>query len=97
MDLEHERRLTAVEGLAENNSDRLDELERRQDNLDALVSTVAVIASKQEHMDGDLQEIKTTVKSIASKPGKRWESMEDKVIWAILAAFITYALTNIGL
>jgi hypothetical protein len=97
MDLAHEERLSKVEARSESNTHRLDDLERRQDNLDALVSTVAVIANKQEHMDGDLQEIKTTVKSIASKPGKRWESVEEKAILLLVGAIVTYILTQIGL
>ena len=31
------------------------------------------------------------------KPGKRWESIVDKVIWAVLAAVIAFVLGKFGL
>ena len=31
------------------------------------------------------------------KPGKRWDAIVDKAIWAILAAVITFILARIGL
>ena len=44
MDMEHERRLTEVEARSRSNTKRLDEMEKRQDDLDELVSTVKVLA-----------------------------------------------------
>ena len=46
MDLDHERRLTEVEERAKSNSHRIDEIERRQDNLDELVGTERKIFSR---------------------------------------------------
>ncbi len=94
-DIEH--RLTEVEGRTKSNTHRLDELERRQDNLDDLVSTVKVLAVREENMENDVKEIKDDVKSIKDKPGQRWDAIVEKVIWAVLAAVITYALSRIGL
>lgn len=97
MDLDHERRLTEVEERAKSNSHRLEEVEKRQDNLDKLVSTVSVLAAEQKHMDSDVKEIKADVKTILEKPGKRWESIVEKIIWAICAAVIAYLLGHVGL
>lgn len=97
MDLDHERRLTEVEQRAKSNTKRLDELEQRQDDLDELVSSVAALATKQECMEGDVKEIKADVKSLTAKPGKRWEAIADKAVWAVLAAVITFLLGRIGL
>ena len=97
MDLEHERRLTEVEDRSKSNTKRLDEIERRQGNLDDLVSSVSVLATKQEHVESDVKEIKADVKSLAAKPGKRYDSIVDKAIWAILAALIAFMLGRVGL
>lgn len=94
-DIEH--RLTEVEGRSKSNTHRLDELERRQDNLDDLVSTVKVLAVREENVENDVKEIKNDVKSIKDKPGQRWDAIVDKVIWAVLAAFIAFFLGRIGL
>lgn len=94
-DVEH--RLTEVEGRSKSNQHRLDELERRQDNLDDLVSTVKVLAVREENVENDVKEIKNDVKSIKDKPGKRMDAIVDKVIWAVLAAVIAFVLGRIGL
>jgi hypothetical protein len=76
---------------------RLDEVESRQDNLDNLVATVAVLAEEESNVENDVKEIKTDVKSIKDKPGKRWDDIVDKVIWAVLAALIAYFLAKLGI
>lgn len=87
-DLEH--RLTAVET-------RVEEVEKRQDNLDELVSTVKVLAVREENVEKDVKEIKDDVKSLTAKPGQRWDAIVDKAVWAVLAAVIAFLLGRIGL
>lgn len=76
---------------------RLNDLEKRQSNLEKLVSSVATLAAEQEHIKEDVSEIKEDVKMLTGKPGKRWESIVDKILWAILAAVIAFLLARIGL
>ena len=97
MDLKIEHRLTEVEERAKSNSHRLDEVEKKQDNLDKIVSTVAVLVEQEKRVENDVKEIKTDVKTLTSKPGKRWEAIVDKLIWAVLAAIVAYFLARIGL
>lgn len=97
MDLDHERRLTEVEQRSKSNAKRLEDVEKRQDNLDNLVSSVAIIAKEQDHIKSDVTEIKTDVKALTEKPAKRWDDMVDKTVWAILAAVIAYYLGGLGL
>lgn len=95
MDLEH--RLTAVEDRAKSNTKRIDGVEQRQDNLEDLVSTVKVLAIREEKVETDVKEIKSDVKELTSKSGKRWEGFVEKVIWAVAAAAIGFILAQIGL
>lgn len=97
MDMEHERRLTEVEERSKSNSHRLDDMEKRQDNLDELVGTVKVLVVREENVENDVKEIKSDVKTLASKPGKRWDSLVDKIIMTIAAAIIGFILARIGL
>ena len=92
-----EHRLTEVEGRSRSNTHRLDELERRQDNVDDLVSTVKVLAVREENVENDVKEIKNDEKSIKYKHGQRWDSIVDKAVWAVLAAVIAFFLGRIGL
>lgn len=95
IDIEH--RLTVVEDRSETNKRRLDDLEKRQDNLDDLVSTVKVLAVREENVESDVKEIKKDVKELTGKPGKRWESLVSQVITLVVAAVVGFLLARIGL
>lgn len=97
MDLEHERRLTEVEARSKSNTKRLDDLEERQDNLETLATSVSALAIREERMESDVKEIKADVKTLTEKPGKRWDTIVDKIIWAVLAALVAFMLGRIGL
>ena len=97
MDLAHEERLSKVEERAKSNSHRIEEVERRQDNLDKLAGAVSALGVKEETVENDVKEIKTVVKSLEGKAGQRWDNLVDKIIWAIAAAAIAFLLTKIGL
>lgn len=97
MQLSVEHRLTEVEARSKSNTHRLEELEKRQDNLDDLVSTVKVLAVREEAVENDVKEIKADVKSLTSKPAERWDSLVDKIIWAVAGAVVAFILAKIGL
>ena len=65
--------------------------------LDELVGTVKALAVREENMENDVKEIKSDVKSLAGKPGQRWDNLIDKIFWAVAAAIIAFLLTKIGL
>lgn len=94
---EMEHRLTKVEDRAETNTRRIEDLEKRQDNLDDLVGTVKVLAQREESVENDVKEIKSDVKTLTNKPAKRWDSLVEKIIWAVVAAVIGFILAQIGL
>ncbi len=91
-ELQWEHRLSVVEDRSKSNRYRLDELEKRQENLTELVKSVATIAQKQTDMDDDLQEIKQDVKGILAVPQKRWDTLLAAVITAIVTAVLTALL-----
>lgn len=97
MEINYEHRMTEVEERAKSNTKRLDAVEKRQDDLDSIVSSIAVMASEQEHIKKDVASIKTDVKLLTEKPGRRWDGIVDKLMWALLAAIVAYFLAKIGL
>ncbi len=97
MEVKTEHRLTELEERAKSNSHRLDEVEKRQANLEELTSTVKVLAVREESVEADVKEIKSDVKGLSEKPGKRWDNLVDKIVWAVAAALIAYGLSKIGL
>lgn len=97
MDLDHERRLTEVEERSKSNTKRIDSMEKRQDDLDELVSTVKVLAVREETVESDVKEIKADVKELTSKPGKQWEKVVSQIISIIVAAAVGFILAKFGL
>ena len=96
MEIQIEHRLTEVEGRSKSNTHRLDELEKRQDNLDDLVSTVKVLAVREEAVENDVKEIKNDVKTLASKPAKKWENLTNQIITILVAAIAGFVLAKFG-
>ena len=97
MDLQHEQRLTAVEERSKSNTKRLDEVEKKQDDLSELVGTVKVLATKEAQVEADVKEIKDDVKSLTQKPAKKWDKAVTTVLTTIIAAVVGFMLAKIGL
>ena len=97
MDFEHEKRLTEVEERTKSNTHRINDLEKRQDNLDELVGTVKVLAVREENVETDVKEIKNDVKSLTNKSGQRWDGLVDKIIMTIAAAIVGFILAKFGM
>jgi DNA repair ATPase RecN len=94
---QYEHRLTELEQRSENYGRRMDQIEDRQDKLDKLVASVEVLADRQGRVEGDVKEIKDDVKALVAKPGKRWDAIVDKLIWALLAAALGVLAAYLGL
>jgi len=90
-------KLSETEQRARGNTRRIEKLERRQDDLEKLVTAVEVLAAREESVERDVKEIKADVKGMAEKPGKRWESMIDRVLYAVIGAVISLLLTGASL
>lgn len=90
-------KFTETEARAKSNTHRLDALEKNQKALNELTTSVKVLATEQSTMKTDIGEIKTGLKTLTDKPGKRWEAIVDKAIWAVLGGLIAFALSQIGL
>lgn len=97
MEREFEHRLTEVEGRIERNTHRLDEVEKRQENLDKLTTSVSLLAEREERVESDVKEIKSDVKSLAEKPAKRWDTLTETIFLTVAAAVIAYLLGRVGL
>ena len=95
MDLEHEKRLTEVEARSKSNAHRLDEVEKKQNDLSELVGTVKVLATKEERVESDVKEIKTNVQKLIDKPANRWEMLISETIKLIVAALVGFILAKI--
>ena len=84
-------KIAEIEQRCKVNTHRLDELEQRQDNLDALATTMSVMANEQDHIKADVGVIKAAVKKLTDKPGVLW----DKLVWLVVSGVAGYLLAQI--
>lgn len=77
--------------------ERVSAIEERQNDLDKLVTTVAVLAEREKTVEGDVKEIKQDVKSLTGKSGKKWDNLTNQIIGIIVAAIAGFILAKIGL
>lgn len=89
--------IARIDERSKSNTHRLDAAEKKLEENAQLLNTIALVAQKQADMDGDIKEIKSEVKTLTSKAGKRWDSVVEKIIIMVVAAIVTYALTKFGL
>lgn len=97
MDLEHEKRLTEVESRSKSNTKRIDDIEKRQNNLDELVGTVKVLAVKEENVEKTVTEIKDDVKNLTVKPAKRWDGLIDKILTTVITILLAFLFAKFGI
>lgn len=93
MEKEFEHRLTAVEDRSKSNQHRLEKVEQKQDELRELVSSVKILAEREENVENDVKEIKADVKALNNKPAKRWEKVIELIIAAVVGYFFAKFLS----
>lgn len=79
------------------NEGRIKKLEDENGTLHSLATSVAVMAEQMKQMNKSVTTLTEEMEEMKEKPGKRWDAIIDKVIWAIVGAFLAYFLSQIGL
>jgi predicted nuclease with TOPRIM domain len=97
MEREFEHRLTEVEERSKSNTHRLDEVEKKQSDLGELVSTVKVLAVREEVVENTVKKIDSKVENLSSKSGKRWDNLINQIITIVVAAVAGFILAKIGM
>nr|DAL49449.1 MAG TPA_asm: hypothetical protein [Caudoviricetes sp.] len=87
-------RLAEAEQRARANTRRIEKLEQQQENLNKLVTAVEVLAAREKGVETDVKEIKTDVKTITQKSGRRWDAMIDRVLYVLIGAALSLLMTG---
>lgn len=90
-------RVTEADARSKSNTHRLDEHQRRLDDQEKLIATVSAIATKQDVMETDMKEIKQDIRDVKERPARRGEALADKLVYAFLAALLTFLLSKMGI
>ena len=67
------------------------------DRIGVLEQSGATLKTKLDSIEEKLDDITVTVKALADKPARRWDSIVEKALWAVCAAVIAFLLAKIGL
>ena len=83
-------KLEAVEQRSRSNTRRIETLEKTADALNQLITSVQVIAAKQDAMAVTLDRLDGKVEALEGKRGRRWESLVEKILLVLAGAFAAW-------
>lgn len=72
------------------NEGRIKKLEAENDVLHELATSVAVMAEQLKNMNTSVDTLSSKVDDLEKKPGKRWDGLVDKAVWAVSGAVIAW-------
>lgn len=78
------------------NEGRIKKLEKESDVLHQLATSVALLAEQMKTMNSSVTTLTQEVEEMKEKPAKRWDGLVDKIVWAVGAALIGFALAQLG-
>lgn len=87
-------KLTETEQHVQENTRRIETLERRQEDLNKLATAVEVLAQRERGVESDVKEIKADVKTITQKGAKRWDGVIDKALYALVGAAMSLLMSG---
>ena len=97
-------KLTQVEERSKSNTKRIDALTGQIEAVNKLAVSVELLVQENKHQTEALTEVKADVQTlngkveaIEQKPAKKWDSLGEKVLWALVAAVIGFTLAHLGL
>lgn len=90
-------KIVEIEARSKSNTHRIDDLEADNKALHQLATSVEVLATKQEAIESNVNEIKNDVKALKAIPGGKWETLVKAVVTAIVGALVGFALAHAGI
>lgn len=97
-------KLLSTEHRAESNTRRIEKLELQTEAIQSLAISVEIMVKEQSHQTEAIERIEKNVAKLdgkveilEQKPTKRWETIVEKGIQAIVGGIIAYVLVKIGL
>ena len=97
-------KLAEVEHRAKSNTRRVEKLELQTEAIQSLATSVEILVKEQchqteaiERIEKNVEKLDNKVEVLERKPAKKWDTLVEKCITAIVAGIIAYALVQIGL
>lgn len=81
-------KLTELDQRGRSNTKRIDAVEKKQTQMNDLVTAMTRMQDRQENMDEKLDEVKAGVDSLKEKPAQRWDKVVDTLITTAVGILI---------
>lgn len=62
-----------------------------------LTTRVAVMETQLKQILDSIATLSKKIEQLETKPAKRWESIADKILWAVIAAVLGFVLAHLGI
>ena len=76
---------------------RVDDIEKRQQDMQELISSVGLLAQRMGTVEGNVSEMRGDIRTLMEKPGKRWDSVVEKTLLVVVGAVVAWILGQIGI
>ncbi|MEG2621395.1 MAG: hypothetical protein RSC06_00720 [Clostridia bacterium] len=76
---------------------RIDEQKKLIESVQDLALSVKLLAQSQKGTESKVDVLSKDVETLKAKPAKKWESLVEKVIFAVVGGVIAYLMTRAGL
>ena len=96
-ELDFAQRLSSLESRCKSNTHRLDRLEQITEAVQELAVSMKLLAEKQSQTAETVSRLDDKVSTLEAQPGKRWNSLVEKVILTIVAALVGFVLAHLGI
>lgn len=93
----HKEYVRRMEDEHKRQNKRITDLENKVEDIGDLTASVASLAKSVEQMAKTQEKQGKRLEALEQKPGKRWDALVDKIVWAVAAALIAFILARIGL
>lgn len=94
-------KLQQVEDRSLRNEGRIKKLENERGDMQTFVTKVAVLETQLtqigDRIGDSIKDLTEKVERLEAKPAKRWDSIVDKFLWALIAAALGYILAQLGI
>lgn len=97
-------KVAAVEHRSESNTRRIEKLELQTESIQKLATSVEVMVAELGHqteamarIEGNVEKLDKKVEALEQKPAKRWDSVVDKILLAVIGAIVCWILARIGI
>lgn len=90
-------KLAEIDQRSRANTRRIETLERSQEALNRLTTSVEVLVREQQRIREDLSSLSGKLDAMERRPLRRWEAVTEKILLVLASALVTYVLTQVGL